>query len=109
VALEGSILADGHGLHTNLGISARYDHSEKEGWGFVHFLVGRSIVESNKLILLAGPQVGVVPHGKAAVGARCELAYRPIRDLRLGVFADANLASGSYSSTHAFAFVGWEF
>lgn len=109
VALEGSILGNWDGIHTDLGLSARYDHKEQEGWGFAHLLLGLPVSDSGKVDVLIGPEAGVLPGGKGALGFRVELAFRPTEALRVGVFVESYLASADYPKAQGFAFAGWCF
>lgn len=109
IALEGFLLGDNHGLKSSLGASVRYDHDEKAGWGSAFLLLGLPITDSEKVVVMLGPQVGVLPHGHGEAGVRTELDIRPADAFRCGLFGEVYLTSANYSKAQVFAFVGWSF
>lgn len=109
VALEGYVLGDNHGLKSSLGASARYDHAERAAWGSVFLLLGLPITESEKVIVMLGPQAGVLPHGRGEAGVRTELDFRPSDSFRCGLVGEAYLSNADYPKAQAFVFAGWCF
>ena len=108
-AVEVGLLGSGAELKTNLGMSLRYYPDQREAGGFVHVLVGFPLFDSDRFDFLIGPQVGVLPRGKAAGGIRMELSTNRQSGFRFGLAAEQDFVDRPTSAlpAEAMAFIGW--